>query len=199
LRYLQLDQALAIIFSTPFLVAVLAGPTLGEWVSGRRWAAIVVGFLGVLVVTRPGFGAIHPAALLSLISAVCYAIYAITTRLLARTDSSETTLFYSNLVGAMAMLPILPFVWTTPESALIVLLMIVMGALGGGGHYMLIIAHRLAPASVLSPFIYSQLVWAVTLGYVVFGDVPNVWTVAGAAIVVASGLYLLHRERARHR
>jgi len=113
LRFLQLDEALSIIFSTPFLVSVLSGPMLGEHMGWRRWSAIAVGFVGVLIVTRPGFGGLHPAALLSLASAFCYAIYVIATRALARTDSNETTLFYGNLVGATAMLPVLPFVWTS--------------------------------------------------------------------------------------
>ena len=197
IKYLQLDQALTIVFATPFLVAALAGPVLGEWVGPRRWAAIGVGFLGVLVVTRPGFSAIHPAALLSAGGALCYAVYSLATRILARTDSNETTLFYSNLVGAVVMLPIVGFVWTTPDSPLIGLLMLAAGALASVGHYLLIFAHRLAPASVLSPFIYSQLAWTVALGYFVFGDLPNRWTLAGAGIVIASGLYLLHRERVR--
>src|ERR1700730_11446923 len=98
LRYLQLDQATALMFSTPFFVAALSGPILGEWVRWRRWTAIAVGFAGVLVVTRPGTGSFQPAALLSLTGAVCYAFYAITTRILARTDSNATTLFYSNIV-----------------------------------------------------------------------------------------------------
>jgi len=197
LKYLQLDQVLAIIFSTPFMVAALAGPTLGEWIGPRRWVAIGVGFIGVLVVVRPGVGDMHPAAVLSVLSAMCYAVYGILTRLLARSDSNETTLFYSNLLGAAAMLPVLPFVWTPPESWFIVVLMVACGAFGSLGHYLLIIAHRLAPASVLSPFMYTQLVWAITLGYLVFHDLPNAWTIAGAGIVVASGLYLLHRERVR--
>jgi drug/metabolite transporter (DMT)-like permease len=195
LRYLQLDEALSILFSTPFIVAVLCGPLLGEWVGWRRWTAITIGFLGVLLVTRPGFGGIHPAALLSLGSAICYAIYVISTRVLARTDSNETTLFYSNLVGAVAMLPVIPFVWTAPENALIVALMVLIGALGSAGHYLLIVGHRLAPASVLAPFIYTQLVWTTTLGFLVFGDVPHRWTIVGGLIVVSSGLYLLNRER----
>ena len=195
LRYLQLDEALSILFSTPFIVAVLCGPLLGEWVGWRRWTAIAVGFFGVLLVTRPGFGGIHPAALLSLGSAICYAIYVISTRVLARTDSNETTLFYSNLVGAVAMLPVIPFVWSTPENALTVALMILIGALGSMGHYLLIVGHRLAPASVLAPFIYTQLVWTTTLGFLVFGDVPHRWTIVGGLIVVSSGLYLLNRER----
>jgi drug/metabolite transporter (DMT)-like permease len=197
IKYLQLDQALTIIFATPFLVAALAGPVLGEWVGPRRWAAIGVGFLGVLVVTRPGFSAIHPAALLTACGTLCYALYSLATRILARTDSNETTLFYSNLVGVVVMTPIVGFVWTTPDSVLIALLMLVAGALASLGHFLLIAAHRLAPASVLSPFIYSQLAWTVALGFFVFGDVPNRWTMAGAGIVIASGLYLLHRERVR--
>jgi len=195
LRYLQLDEALAILFSTPFLVALLCGPLLGEWVGWRRWAAISVGFLGVLLVARPGFGGLHPAALLSFGSAICYALYVISTRVLARTDSSETTLFYSNLVGAVAMLPIIPFVWTKPDSAFVVALMVLIGALGSVGHYLLICGHRLAPASTLAPFIYTQMVWTTTLGFLVFGQVPHRWTIIGGLVVIASGLYLLNRER----
>jgi drug/metabolite transporter (DMT)-like permease len=195
LRYLQLDEAIALIFSTPFFVAALSGPMLGEWVRWRRWTAIAVGFLGVLVVTRPGAAGFHPAALLSLSAALCYALYSITTRILARTDSNETTLFYSNLVGALALLPVVPFVWTTPTDPLIIALMVVTGAIGSFGHYLLIAAHRLAPAAVLSPFIYTEIVLVTALGFLVFGDVPNRFTLAGAAIVVGSGLYLLHRER----
>ena len=199
LRYLQLDQALALSFSTPFFVAALSGPILGEWVRWRRWTAIGVGFLGVLVVIRPGTGSIHPAAVLSLSAALCYALYAITTRILARTDSNETTLFYSNIVGALALIPVLPFVWTTPHDPLIIGLMFAAGALGAFGHYLLIAAHRLAPAAVLSPFIYTEIVLVIILGFVVFGDVPNRWTLVGASIVIASGLYMLHRERLRWR
>jgi drug/metabolite transporter (DMT)-like permease len=194
-RYLQLDEALAILFSTPFLVAIMAGPILGEWVGWRRWTAILVGFAGVLVVVRPGLGGMHWAALLSLGSAFCYAVYNIVTRMLSTTDSSETTLFYANLFGAVVMLPILPFFWTPPPHWLDYVLMVAVGCFGAGGHYLLILAHRNSPASVLSPFIYTQIVWAVALGYLVFADVPNRWTIAGAGIVIASGLYLLYRER----
>jgi drug/metabolite transporter (DMT)-like permease len=195
LRYLQLDEAIALIFSTPFFVAALSGPILGEWVHWRRWTAIAVGFVGVLVVTRPGAGSFHPAALLSLSAALCYALYSISTRILARTDSNETTLFYSNLVGFLALMPVVPFVWTTPGDPLVIALMVATGAIGSLGHYLLIAAHRLAPAAVLSPFIYTEIVLVTALGFLVFGDVPSRFTITGAAIVVASGLYLLHRER----
>jgi drug/metabolite transporter (DMT)-like permease len=197
LRWLQLDEALAILFSTPFMVALLSVLLLGEKVGWRRWAAISVGFFGVLVVTRPGFGGMHPAALLSFAGSVCYAFYVIATRLLSRTDSSETTQFYTNVVGAVIMSAIVPFVWTTPDGTLTAGLMLLIGLLGGAGHYVLILAHRLAPASTLAPFIYTQMVWTTALGFAVFGDVPHRWTIVGGSIVVASGLYLLHREAVR--
>jgi drug/metabolite transporter (DMT)-like permease len=196
LKYLRLDQVLAIAFSTPFFVAALSGPVLGEWVGARRWVAIGVGFLGILVVTRPGFGIVHPAAFLALMAALSYAAYALSTRILARTDSNETTLFYSNFVGAALMLPVVPLFWKTPDLRQVVL-MALAGALASFGHYMLIAAHRLAPASLLSPFIYSQLIWVIALGYAVFGDVPDAYTLTGASIVIASGLYVFHRERVR--
>jgi drug/metabolite transporter (DMT)-like permease len=194
-RYLQLDEALSILFSTPFLVAILAGPVLGEWVGWRRWTAIMVGFVGVLVVVRPGLGGLQWAALLSLGSAFCYAGYSITTRMLSTIDTSETTLFYANLFGFVVMVPVLPFIWTPPPSWVDIVLMVAVGVFGAGGHFLLILAHRNAPASVLSPFIYTQIIWATTFGYLVFANVPNHWTVAGAGIVIASGLYLLNRER----
>jgi drug/metabolite transporter (DMT)-like permease len=197
LRYLQLDEALAILFSTPFIVATLCVPLLGEHVGWRRWSAIIVGFLGVLVVTRPGFGGMHPAALLTLAGSFCYAFYVISTRVLARTDSSDTTQFYTSVVGAVAMTAVVPFVWEMPDSALTAGLMVLVGALGAGGHYLLILAHRLAPASTLAPFIYTQMVWTTTLGFLVFNDVPHRWTIVGGSIVIASGLYLLHRETVR--
>lgn len=197
LKYLQLDQALAITFSTPLMVAALAGPMLGEWIGPRRWAAIVVGLVGVLIVLQPGFGSVHPAALMSLLSAICASFYAIATRVLSRYDSDATTLFYSNLLGVLLLTPLMPFVWTTPTDPLLIGLMIMFGGFGSLGHFLLIVAHRHTPASILSPFSYSQLLWATTLGFVVFGDVPNRWTLTGAAVVIASGLYLVHRERVR--
>jgi drug/metabolite transporter (DMT)-like permease len=196
LRYLRLDQVLAIMFATPVAVAALSGPVLGEWVGPRRWAAIGVGFVGVLVVTRPGFGIVHPAALFAFLSMLCYAAYFLTTRILSRTDSNETTLFYTNVVGAMSMLPVVPFFWT-PLTPWQWTLLVLAGGFASLGHYMLIVAHRHAPASLLSSFVYSQLVGVTILGYVVFGDVPDAYTLTGAAIVISSGLYMLHRERIR--
>jgi len=195
LHFMQLDEVLSIIFTFPFIVAIVSGPLLGEWLGWRRWSAICFGFAGVLVITRPGFGAIHPAALFSLTATICYGIYAVLTRIVSRTDSNQTSLFYNNAIGALVMLPVIPFVWTMPTSPFVALLLLGIGFLGSVGHFFLIAGHRLAPASVLSPFIYTQLVWVVILGYVVFDHVPNGWTMAGAAMVIGSGLYLLYRER----
>jgi len=186
----------SIMFATPLLVALLAGPLLGEWAGPRRLAAIGVGFIGILIVTRPGFG-LHPAALLSLTGAVCYALYSVATRVLAGYDSSATTMFYSGLAGVLLVTPIVPWVWSVPDSGLVWMMMIVVGACGAFGHWLLILAHARAPAPVLSPFIYTQIAWMIVLGFLLFGDLPDRWTLAGSAIVIASGLYLLYRERVR--
>ena len=195
LRWLQLDEALSIIFTFPFIVAIASGPMLGEWLGWRRWCAICFGFGGVLLITRPGFGGMHPAALLSLAATVCYGVYAVITRIVSRVDSNQTSLFYANCIGALVMLPVIPFVWQAPANWVIALMLVAIGVFGSAGHFCLIAGHRLAPAAVLSPFVYTQLLWVVILGYLVFDHVPNYWTMAGAAMVIGSGLYLLYRER----
>jgi drug/metabolite transporter (DMT)-like permease len=196
LQHLQLAESISIQFATPLLVALLAGPILGEWIGPRRLAAVGIGFVGVLVVTKPGAEGLHPAVFLSVGSAVCYALYGITTRLLAASDSSATTMTYSGLAGVLLLTPALPLFWETP-SLPVAGLLLATGAFGALGHWLLILAHARAPAPVLAPFIYTQLIWMTALGYVLFGDVPDAGTLAGGAIVVASGLYLLARERAR--
>lgn len=195
LRWLQLDEALSIIFTFPFIVAIISGPMLGEWIGWRRWSAIGFGFAGVLLITRPGLGGMHPAAFISLAATICYGFYAVITRIVSRVDSNQTSLFYANFIGALVMLPVIPFVWQPPANWLIATMLAMTGVLGSTGHFFLIAGHKLAPASVLSPFIYTQLIWVVILGYVVFDHVPTAWTMAGAAMVIGSGLYLLYRER----
>jgi drug/metabolite transporter (DMT)-like permease len=157
LQYLQLVEALSIVFSTPLIVALLAGPILGERIGMQRLIAVCVGFVGVLVVARPGLGTMHPAALLSLTGAVAYAFYGITTRMLASTDSSATTIIYSSLAGIVLMTPLLPWVWTTPSSPLTWALLMMTGFFGAVGHWLLVLAYARAPAVILSPFIYSQI------------------------------------------
>lgn len=194
LQYLQLAETSAIMFSAPLMVAVLAIPLLGEHIGPRRWGAVIIGFFGVLIVIRPGLGLVHWAAGLSLLCALFGAGYQITTRKLAGVDRAVTTQFYSALIGAVAITPLVPFFWKTPDLEG-VLLMLCLGAFGGFGHWMLILAHRLAPAPILAPFNYIQLLPMILLGYLVFGDFPDLWTLIGAGVVLSSGLYLLYRER----
>jgi drug/metabolite transporter (DMT)-like permease len=196
-KYLQLAETVSIMFAGPLLVALISGPLLGEWPGPRRLVAIAVGFVGVLVITRPGVGGMHPAALLSVLGCICYCFYSLATRQLAAFDSPETTMVYSGVAGTLAMLPLIPFFWTMPQTPVIWLVLFGTGVLGGFGHWLLILAHRLAPATVLAPFIYSQIVWMIALGWFVFGQWPDRWTFVGAGIVIASGLYLLYRERVR--
>lgn len=198
LQYLQLAETTAISFATPLVIALLAGPLLGEWVGPRRLVAIGVGFVGVLVVMRPGFGGLHPAAGLVLAAVCAYSAYNILTRFLAAHDSSETTLVYSGVVGVVGMSALLPVTWSPPADALSWGLIVLMGASGAVGHWLVILSHRRAPASTLAPFIYSQLLWMVIAGWLIFGQLPDRWTVIGGLIVVGSGLYLLYRERVRN-
>ncbi len=197
LRHLQLAETLSIQLAAPLVVAILAVPLLGERTGPQRLAAIGLGFLGVLMIVRPDVGALQPAVLLCLGNVVCYALYIIITRRLAAHDSSATTVFYLGMAGVVFLTPALPWIWSAPASPGIVAVMVAMGAFGALGHWLLVLAHARAPAAVLAPFIYTQIVWTVALGYLVFGDVPGERTLVGSAIVIASGAYLLHRERAR--
>jgi drug/metabolite transporter (DMT)-like permease len=199
LKYLQLVETQSIIFATPLLVALLAGPLLGERIGWQRLTAIAVGFVGILVITRPGLGTMHPAALLSLAGSVAYAFYNIVTRMLASSDSIATTTLYSSVAGILFVTPVLPWIWTTPSSPLVWFLLATTGFYGAFGHWLLVLAHARAPAAILAPFIYSQIIWMLALGYILFGDWPDSWTFVGAGIVIASGLYLLSRERVKPR
>ncbi|HDL16518.1 MAG TPA: DMT family transporter [Rhizobiales bacterium] len=197
-KYLQLDQMVTIFFLTPLLVAALAGPLLGEWVGWRRLLAILTGFFGVLLVMRPGYGGIHWAVIYSLGAMICYALYNIHTRYMARHDSPEMNLFHTPLAGAVITAPFALAVWEWPQDWLTWALFGWIGLTGALGHWLLILAFKYAPAPVVAPFIYVGLLSMSALGYVIFGDVPTLWTLSGGIVVVASGLYLLaraHRDR----
>lgn len=197
LNYLPLTSTTSITFSAPLLVALLAGPLLGETLGPRRLAAVVAGFIGVLVVTQPWTRSFHPAMGLALLCAVTTAFYTIVTRILAVNDAPETTLFYTGFVSAIAVLPVVPFVWKMPTSPQVWFAMASMSVFGALGHWLLILAHKKAPASVVAPFFYVQLVWATGFGALIFNELPDLWTVVGGGIVLSSGLYLLSRERPR--
>lgn len=195
LQYLQLAETMSIMFAGPLLVTALAGPVLGEWAGPRRWGAIAVGFVGVLVVTQPGTDGLHWAVFFSIASMISYALYALLTRILTETDSVQGMLIISAAVAVLAMTPSAVIEWTMPPDALTWGLLLVTGVFGGFGHWLLIKAHAIVPAPVLAPFFYTQIVWMVGLGYLVFADLPGRTTVIGAAIIISSGLYLLYRER----
>ncbi|QFT29957.1 EamA-like transporter family protein [Labrenzia sp. THAF82] len=196
-RYLQLAETTAIMFAGPLLITALAGPLLGEWAGPRRWVAILVGFGGVLFVTQPGTGAMHWAAIYSVAAMISYALYALLTRQLTATENSAGMLIISGLLASILMTPSGLSVWVMPPDLWTWILLLGTGVLGAGGHMLFIKAHTLAPAPVLAPFMYSQIIWMIGLGLMFFNDVPTVTTLIGAAIVVASGLYILYRERVK--
>ena len=193
LIYLSLPEAVAINFVAPLLVTALSIPFLGEKVGPRRWAAIFVGFLGVLVIIRPGLGVMHWAAFLPLITAISYAGYQIMTRIAGRTEDTKTSLFWTSTVGVIVMSCIVPFVWKAPDATAWVI-MVTTGAVFGFGHYLLIRAFEVAAVSTLSPFLYTQIIWVTIISIVVFDQFPDQFSILGTAIVIGSGLYIWHRE-----
>jgi drug/metabolite transporter (DMT)-like permease len=192
-NYLRLDQTSALMFSTPLFVCALSVPLLGERVGPHRWLAVVVGFLGVLVIVRPGTDGFHWAMLASLGVALCGALYQIATRHVGRNDHALTSLFYVSAAGTVFAMPLTGLGWQMPEGWQW-LALAAMGGLGSLGHLLLIEAHRRAPAPVLAPYVYVQIIPMSVLGYLVFGNTPDAWTLVGAAIIVASGLYVFYRE-----
>lgn len=197
LKTLPITVVTSITFAAPLLVALLAGPVLGEKLGPRRLVAVIVGFAGVLVITRPGTASFQPAMGLALAAAVSSATYYLITRLLSRHDAAETTHFYTGLVGSLVALPMAVPVWQMPTSGASWAVMGLLCLGGAGAHWLLILAHKHAPASVLSPFFYTQLLFAAIVGALVFGQWPDRWTIVGGSIVIGSGLYLLYRERVR--
>ena len=195
-RLLPLADASAIMFTSPILLSILAIPILGERVGPYRWAAIFIAFLGALVVVRPGTGVMGVGALYLLGCAFCNAFYQIITRQLRGTDDARTTLLYTGLAGAVGTSLAVPLVWT-PIALGDWPLFAALGVFGCLGHFTLIKAFQSAPATVVAPFSYASLIWAILFGFFVFGDLPDVWTLAGATIIAAGGLYILHREQVR--
>lgn len=187
IAFIPLAEATAINFIAPLFVLVLAGWWLNETIGWRRWATVAIGIAGVLVILRPGMGVTHPASFLVLGTAVLFAVYAVQTRMLSRHDDALTTIFHTGLAASAVTTLIVPFVWVTPPSSGIMQL-VAIGALGSLGHYLMILAYAAAPASLLAPFTYTQLVWAGLFGWLVFGDVPDRATVLGGAVIALGGI-----------
>ena len=193
-RYLPLADVHALGASAPLMVVALSVVLLGETVGIRRWSAVLVGFVGVLIIIRPGLQEIEWPLLIPLVGALMWALYQILVRLCSRTDGSETTLLWSALVGLAATSVTGPFVWVPPDREAWVLL-VVLAVAGSLAHYALIKGLQLAEASAVQPYTYTLLVFAAFWGLVVFGDIPDAWTILGATIIVGSGLYTWYRER----
>ena len=196
LAYMPLADVIAISFAAPLFITLLAVPLLSERVGTHRIAAVVAGLAGVAIVMRPGAGVFEWAALLALASALFFSFFQITTRVLAATEAPFTTLLYTG-IGTLACSSVaVPFFWA-PISTFEIGVFAVIGALGVGAHVCMIRAYAFTQASFLAPFNYAKLLWAVALGYLVFAEVPQLNVIAGSAVIVASGLYVLYRERAR--
>ena len=196
LRFLPIAEASATGFVSPLFVTALSIVFLGESVGVRRWIATAVGLIGVLIILRPGTGAFHPAAFFPIVSALAWACTLVMTRMLSGREHALTTMTYSSITGACIMCALVPFVWVAP-SWHDVLFGIFIGIASTAGQWIVVLAFRYADASVLAPFSYTQLLWVSILGFVIFGELPDIWTVVGAVFIVGSGLYTAHRERIR--
>jgi drug/metabolite transporter (DMT)-like permease len=196
LRFLPIAEASATGFVAPLFVTALSIVFLGESVGLRRWLATAVGLIGVLIILRPGSSAFHPAAFFPIVSALAWAGTLIMTRMLSGREHATTTMTYSSIVGVCILSTLVPWVWVAP-SWHDVAFAVFIGAASTAGQWIVVLAFRYADASVLAPFSYTQLLWVSILGFFIFGEVPDIWTVTGAVFIVASGLYTAHRERVR--
>ncbi len=197
LASVMLPTATAISFTGPLIVTALAPLVLGEAVGRHRWIAIIIGFIGAIVVVRPGLDPAYEGALLIFAGAFAGALYQLLTRKLAAHDPAETSITYIALAGFVLTSIPLPFIWQTPVSVWDALVFAALGFFGGFGHYFLVRAFELAPAPVVAPLNYGQLIGATLLGIIVFGQLPDLWTWLGAAIIAGSGLFMLWGERGK--
>ena len=194
LRYMSLADATAISFTSPLFITILVIPILGEKVGKARWLAVLGGLCGVLIIVRPGSGLASWISLLPLLGAIAFAGFQIATRLLSSTESTFATLFYTGGFGLLWSSLALPFIWVTPEPWHM-LAFLIQGALGMGAHLCMIRAFSLAEASLLAPFNYSKIIWASATGYLVFGNIPTLNTLVGAAVIALAGVFIMFRER----
>jgi drug/metabolite transporter (DMT)-like permease len=196
LRTLPLAEATSLFFAAPIFITALSVPLLGEHVGWRRWTAVIVGFAGVLIVVRPGAAAFQPASVLVVATALLYAVAMIGTRWIDRSESVWTMMFYVVLFPMLFSGLVAPLQWQTPALSHVPVFagIAVFGATG-----MTLISHafRLAPAAIVAPFDYTALVWASLLGWLLWGEIPGIWTYAGAAVIVASGIYIIIRETSK--
>ncbi len=196
-KYLPLTVTASILFTMPLWICLLSIPMLGERVGPRRWIAVLTGFGGVLIITRPWSEQAHWAMLLSLGMAIGAALYSILSRRLAGVDSTATQQFYAAAVATLGVAPVAFLDWRWPTAELDWVAFGMIGVFGWGGHQLMTLAHRLAPASALAPFGYAQILFMTVSSWAIFHTPPDRWTVVGAAVVIGSGLYIGLRERRR--
>lgn len=196
--YLPLATAASISLTSPLIVTALSARFLNEPVGPRRWAAVAVGFAGALIVVRPGQTHFDWHALLIVGSTLCSALYQLFSRRYGQTERPDASATMATIVGTVVAAPFLPFEWVAPSAWWHWAMMAGMGVMAGVGHYFVTIAYSQAPAAIVAPFNYLQLIGAALLGYLLFGDLPDFWSWVGAAVIVSSGLYIGHRERLRH-
>ncbi len=193
--FVPLADAVAVSFVAPFMVTVLGALVLREPVGLRRWTAVSIGFLGAMIVIRPGLGVVHPALMLVVLAAALFALRQILSRLLSTSDRTATTVAYTALAGSLLLTLPLPFFWRWPATTLEIVLLASMAVLAAFAEVLVIKALEAAQAVVVAPVQYTLLIWGTMYGYLVFAQLPDRWTWTGALIIVATGLYTLHRER----
>jgi drug/metabolite transporter (DMT)-like permease len=196
LRYMGIADAHVLMATGPLVVTGLSVMFLGERVGIRRWTAVLIGLVGVVIVLRPDGDLANLGAAYMVVCMLLFAAYQVLTRKVSATDSARVSLLYVALGGLAALSLVVPFAWTTP-TLFDLSMMVALGFVGAFAHFVLIKAFEAAPASVLQPFFYMTLVWALPVGFLIYGDIPAPMTLLGAAVIVGSGLYTLHRERVR--
>jgi drug/metabolite transporter (DMT)-like permease len=196
LTLMPLANYFAFTYAAPLFATMLSIPILGEQVGVRRWSAVAVGFAGVLIMLQPGMQTFDTTAIVALAAAFTYALAIIAVRNLARTESSASAVFYFTLTGLLLASVVLPFEWRTPTPREWALLL-GLGLVSGVGQLIMTDAYRLAPPAVIAPFDYTSMIWALAFGYALFGDFPEPTVLIGAAVVIASGVYIIYRETVR--
>ena len=194
LTYLPIAEATVIGFVAPLFITALSVPILKEHVDIHRWSAVSIGLVGVIIIIRPGGDLWHLASVMPLLGALFFALFQIITRLLAATERTHATLFYTGLGGLAWSSLIVPFVWVTP-SITHIFVFLSTGAMGAMAHLCMISAFDRAEASLLAPYNYTKLIWVSVLGYLIFNDVPSLDMWIGAIIIVSAGFYVLYREK----
>ncbi len=194
-QHVALADAVAASFVAPFFLTIAGAILLKEPVGIRRWSAVAIGFIGAIVVVRPGMGSIHPAAMLVVLAAAFYATRQVIGRLLADTDKTLTTVAYTAIVSSLLISVPLPFVWQTPTLGTEWALLFAIAVAGAGGEVLVIKSLEVAEAAVVAPVHYTLIIWGTIYGYFVFNQLPDRWTLIGTAIIVCAGIYTLHRDR----